>query len=73
MIQLETLSGKIYQNIYLQETDTKYKHIIKYIKNPISRSKKCSLFKVYSKPDRRNMQIRCPSKWILFKVCESPN
>ena len=35
MIQLETLSGDIYQQYYTKETDTKYSDIIKYIKIPI--------------------------------------
>ena len=34
MIQLETLSGEIYQQIYVNETDEKYRDIIKYIRIP---------------------------------------
>ena len=38
MIRLETLSGKPYENIYLNETDSKYSnimnHILKTIKRP---------------------------------------
>ena len=34
MIQLETLSGEIYQQIYVKETDEKYRDIIKYVRRP---------------------------------------
>ena len=34
MIQLETLSGQIYDTVYLNETDNKYGDIVKYIKRP---------------------------------------
>ena len=34
MLRIETLSGDLYQNIHLYETDQKYSDIIKYIKNP---------------------------------------
>ena len=33
MLRIETLSGDLYQNIHLYETDQKYSDIIKYIKN----------------------------------------
>ena len=32
MIQLETLSGEVYQKIYVKETDEKYIDILKYIR-----------------------------------------
>ena len=35
MIRINTLSGDLYQNIYVSENDNKYNDLIKYIKKPV--------------------------------------
>ena len=37
MIRIETLSGDIYQNIYIDENVKTYGHLYKYIKKPITK------------------------------------
>ena len=48
MIQLEKLSGQIYDTIYLNETDNKYGDIVKYIKRPDYPEYNQSDFKYYT-------------------------
>ena len=66
MIQLETLSGKPYDTIYLKETDSKYGDILEHIKKPEYTEYNPSKFKAYTIYVKTDIKLFNKGKLINF-------
>ena len=66
MIQLETLSGKPYERVYLKETDSKYGDILEHIKRPDYPEYNPSKFKAYTIYVKTDIKLFNKGKLINF-------
>ena len=66
MIKLETLSGQPYDNIYLNETDSKYSHILENIKRPDYPEYNPSKFQRYTMYVKTDIKLFNKGKLINF-------
>ena len=66
MIKLETLSGQPYDNIYLNETDSKYSHILEHIKRPYYPEYNPSKFQRYTMYVKTDIKLFNKGKLINF-------
>ena len=66
MIKLETLSGQPYDNIYLNEQDTIYKHILKHIKRPDYPEYNPSKFQRYTMYVKTDIKLFNKGQFINF-------